>query len=753
MTKRDSAAAQPPADAAAQGETEVPKPTPATPDDDASTVHHVNITDLKIDPPGSNPRLHDDAQIEYIADSFRRNGAGRGILIGEDLDSVAGTGTILGAMKAGVRKVKIVDAERDELVAVRRLDMTDEEKRRYAFEDNLASDMSPGFDPAVYAQLQETKVLAGVPVPTEMHERLLRAAADEMLRQSREDDESAGGGEGTGQGAAVTLAGDVGPRPGGLSEDFLIPPFSVLNAQSGRWQERKRQWLQLGIQSELGRADNVTYGDSEQITRPGLNYYREQNAQGVVAVPEAHGSTPPAAYDGGKGTIIDGYRRGQRTMPNGKAPAATYGGDFELPDDETKAAAPNKGILGLRPKGMGKKKKGAGAAPEASGEEIVAAADAAEQTGDAPAEGHPPESLGAVRLNTGGGGLSDRLAGGGRNRLAPGGGGGGAWLELGAGGRPAQVPGEANPRAFQSQSSLDRITGQSNPAAGTSIFDPVLCEVSYLWFTAPGSRIIDPFAGGSVRGIVAAKLGREYVGIDLRPEQIAANEEQAQAITPDHPPAWVAGDSRDLGALTEGEFDFIFTCPPYADLEVYSDDPRDISTMRYPEFLEAYRAIIAAAAARLRDDRFAAVVVGEVRDTHDSEGFYYDFVGDTKRAFGDAGLRYYNELILVTAIGSLPVRAGRQFRAGRKIGKTHQNVLVFCKGSARRATAYCGDVRVLDLFEPEEGAAGGAAPTEDELRNAGVAVLRPSAPEEIGGDYGERLTAADIDPDLLANTE
>lgn len=38
-----------------------------------------------------------------------------------------------------------------------------------------------------------------------------------------------------------------------LSNRFIVPPFSVLDARQGYWQERKREWLALGIQSELGR--------------------------------------------------------------------------------------------------------------------------------------------------------------------------------------------------------------------------------------------------------------------------------------------------------------------------------------------------------------------------------------------------------------------------------------------------------------------------------------------------------------------
>ena len=47
------------------------------------------------------------------------------------------------------------------------------------------------------------------------------------------------------------------------------------------------------------------------------------------------------------------------------------------------------------------------------------------------------------------------------------------------------------------------------------------------------------------------------------------------------------------------------------------------------------------------------------------------------------GLKLYNEIILVNTISSLAIRVGRQFNSGRKIGKHHQNVLVFYKGNPK----------------------------------------------------------------------
>jgi len=186
-------------------------------------------------------------------------------------------------------------------------------------------------------------------------------------------------------------------------------------------------------------------------------------------------------------------------------------------------------------------------------------------------------------------------------------------------------------------------------------------------------------------------LGRRYVGIELRPEQIQSNQEQAAAICDGKRPEWIEGDAIDVSALTPRYlFDFLFSCPPYGNLERYSDDPRDLSTLDYKSFVAKYRQCVAAACARLKENRFACFVVGDFRDVR---GNYVNFVSDTIAAFLAAGLKLYNEAILVTCVGSLPIRAGKQFTASRKLGKTHQNVLVFVKGDGQRAAKSCEEYR------------------------------------------------------------
>ncbi len=228
---------------------------------------------------------------------------------------------------------------------------------------------------------------------------------------------------------------------------------------------------------------------------------------------------------------------------------------------------------------------------------------------------------------------------------------------------------------------------------GTSVFDPVLCELAYRWFSPAGGLVVDPFAGGSVRGVVAAALGRYYIGTDLSLPQIEANYRQILPIKRGlddwaHDPVWVHSDARDLTThIDPGDADLIFTCPPYYDLEVYSDNPRDLSKApTYQAFLDGYRDCIAAAAKALRPDRFFVVVVGEVRDR---QGHYVGLVPDTIRLCQEAGLAFYNESMLVTPVGSLPIRATKMFVPSRKIGKSHQNVLCFVKGSWKAAAAAC----------------------------------------------------------------
>lgn len=236
---------------------------------------------------------------------------------------------------------------------------------------------------------------------------------------------------------------------------------------------------------------------------------------------------------------------------------------------------------------------------------------------------------------------------------------------------------------------------------GTSIFDPVLCEVGYRWFSpGEGGLIFDPFAGGSVRGIVAEQLGFKYTGIDLRSEQIEANIENAKEIGCDLSKInWINDNSLNMDKHIKDESaDLVFTCPPYFDLEVYSDNPEDISNMDYEEFAKIYTEILEKSAAKLKNNRFAIVVISDVRD---KEGFYRGLCELTKEAYKSAGMKLYNELILYNSIASAGMRARRNMR-NRKVVKVHQNVLVFFKGDPKSIQKEFPELEIIEDIEDEE---------------------------------------------------
>ena len=215
--------------------------------------------------------------------------------------------------------------------------------------------------------------------------------------------------------------------------------------------------------------------------------------------------------------------------------------------------------------------------------------------------------------------------------------------------------------------------------AGTSIFDPVLCEIIYNWFGIENGIVFDPFAGGSVRGIVAEMLKQHYIGIDLSQSQVDANQLNADRFKVC--PAWHCDDSKNADKyIVDDSADLVFSCPPYHNLEKYSDHPLDLSNMNYEDFIKAYKEIILLSCKKLKNNRFAVFVVGDIRD---NKGAYRDFVSETKQIFKSAGLCLYNEMVLLEPYGTAPMRAGNIFKARRKTVKVHQNILVFYKGDIK----------------------------------------------------------------------
>jgi DNA modification methylase len=232
-----------------------------------------------------------------------------------------------------------------------------------------------------------------------------------------------------------------------------------------------------------------------------------------------------------------------------------------------------------------------------------------------------------------------------------------------------------------------KIRGINN---GTSVFDPALAECLIEWFSKVGDTIFDPFAGGSVRGLISSAKSRKYIGVDLSENQILQNKNQLNLAQKGYEPLWIHGNSINLDAIISSSlrFDFILSCPPYFNLEKYSKDVNDLSNMTWKCFLDSYGLIIRTSVDRLNDNRFIAWVVGDVRD---KEGFLLPFIPQTIQAFEESGARLYNHAITADIIGSGAMVMNERFRNSRKIVLKHQHCLIFVKGSPLLATKHLED--------------------------------------------------------------
>lgn len=208
-------------------------------------------------------------------------------------------------------------------------------------------------------------------------------------------------------------------------------------------------------------------------------------------------------------------------------------------------------------------------------------------------------------------------------------------------------------------------------SGGISRFDPHLAEVLYRWFCPPGGAVADPFAGGPVRGLVAGHLGHPYVGVDLLADQVEANTARAEdwqargLLT--QVPGWVHGDAAALLAtFPSGTVDYVLTCPPYHNRERYSD----------------YQTILAETVRVLADDRFATIVVSDIRD---SRGHLRGLPALTTQAMTNAGAHLVNEQILVAPLGLAAKRMRPPWEACRTTTRIHQLVLTYIKGDRRDA--------------------------------------------------------------------
>ena len=198
-----------------------------------------------LEPYANNPRTHTDEQIAQIEASIREFGWTMPILIDEGGGIIAGHGRLMAAKRLGASEVPVIVA----------VGWTEAKKRAYVIADNQLA-MNAGWD----EELLRVEIGA---LDDLGFDRALLGFDDDYL--------------------ADLFAEPAEPDPPkvSLAERFGLPPFSVLNAREGWWQARKAAWLALGIQSELGRGENLLQF-SDTINEPDPAK-RQRKANGKTA--------------------------------------------------------------------------------------------------------------------------------------------------------------------------------------------------------------------------------------------------------------------------------------------------------------------------------------------------------------------------------------------------------------------------------------------------------------------------------------
>lgn len=239
-----------------------------------------------------------------------------------------------------------------------------------------------------------------------------------------------------------------------------------------------------------------------------------------------------------------------------------------------------------------------------------------------------------------------------------------------------QVSFEDYVKRYVSPDELEQLS-ETDTYKGASSFDPVLAEIACSWFVpGPGVRVFDCFSGGVTKGAVATKCGHQFFGLELRKEQVEANQKKIVELGVS--PMYVCDDGSSIAAhLGVATQDLFLTCPPYWNLEVYSNNENDLSNMSdYGSFIDRLAYIFTQAIQCLKKNRFAVVVVGDIRD---KQGFCYNFPGDVIRIFQQNGCCLWNDIAIIGNDAHAQLRA-RQYMNTRKLARIHQRMLVFYNG-------------------------------------------------------------------------
>jgi len=205
-----------------------------------------------------------------------------------------------------------------------------------------------------------------------------------------------------------------------------------------------------------------------------------------------------------------------------------------------------------------------------------------------------------------------------------------------------------------------------------SIFNPHLALMILSAYCPKGASIYDPFAGGGTRGFIAAAMGFAYYGREIRQCEVDRIKQVQKKLKL---PFTIECKDAKAKVLGTTKFDFSYTCPPYWNMEVYSNMANDISnTDTYKLFLSGIKKSLLRTYQALKPGSLSIWVVGNFRQGHK----LLHFNGDLIRKANEVGFQLHDELIFWGGSGHAVGRAGN-FVKNRKSVRIHEYIVVLKK--------------------------------------------------------------------------
>ena len=106
----------------------------------------LTLSDIKLDT--SNANKHTEYGMKLLEKSLQQLGAGRSILLDKDNNIICGNAVTETAAQIGLNKVKVVETTGDEIIAVKRTDLsiTDKKAKELAIADNSIANKNLDWD-------------------------------------------------------------------------------------------------------------------------------------------------------------------------------------------------------------------------------------------------------------------------------------------------------------------------------------------------------------------------------------------------------------------------------------------------------------------------------------------------------------------------------------------------------------------------------------------------------------------------------